>query len=479
MPLRLRLTVLNALVIASAICLLGAFTYLIEARSLAEELDESLRSQGRILVNIYQVRAGLSPRTRERILPQPNVFAGPSFHVQVIDPDGEIMDRSAELGARRLPVKEQTLLRAGDNEQVFETVRLEGQNVRLLTVPLVAEEEFLGYIQVARSLETIEDALEFLARSLLGVGAVLLVLTLAVSWALAVVSLSPIGRITQAAREVTRSGRLDRRLPPPRSRDEIGRLAETFNRMMDRLEGAFAAQRRFIADASHELRTPLTTVRGNLELLRRQDAVSDPAMREALTDVIDEAQRMSRLVERLLALARADAGQQLSRTAVRIDEIVRTVHREVQPLAQQVAVRIDRIAAIQVMGDPDALKQLLLILVENGIKYTPAAGEVTIGLALESRDVVLSVTDTGCGISPEDIPRLFERFFRAATARSSGGTGLGLAIAQWIVEEHGGAIHVTSQLGAGSTFAVRLPGRLVVAAPAASERAVREIVPTS
>ncbi len=459
MTLRVRLALWNAAVIAGAICLLGALTYVVEARSLSQELDESIHAQARNLQTVYQVRATLPPRARERVIPQPSVFSAPAFHVQVVDPDGGILERSAGLGGRQLPTGPEILRRALEVDGFFETVLLDDQHVRLFTMPLIADEEFVGYVQVARSEETMEDALEFLRNTLFGAGAALLIVSMVVAWVLAGVPLSPVGRITQAARRVGLSGRLDARLERVQTRDEIGRLVDTFNQMMDRLENVFIAQRRFVADASHELRTPLTTIRGNLDLLKRSGAVTEPVMIDALQDVIDESERMSRLVQGLLALARADAGQQLARVPVRLDELVRAVHREAQMVSDGVAVRLDAVEEAEVVGDADALKQLLLILVENGVKYTPSGGSVSLDLHYEGSDAVLAVRDTGVGIAEEELPHVFERFYRSPTARSSGGTGLGLAIARWIAEEHGAEIRVASRLGTGSSFTVRLPAR--------------------
>jgi len=467
-PLRVRLALWNAAVIAGAICLFGALTYVVEARSLSQELDESIRGQSRNLQTVYQVRATLPPRARERVIPQPSVFSAPAYHVQVLDPEGNILERSAGLGSRQLPTSPASLKRSEEADGYFETVTLDAQDVRLHTTPLIAEDEFVGYLQVARSEETMENALDFLRNTLLGAGAGLLVVSMLVAWFLAGVPLRPIGRITQAARRVGLSGRLDQRLDALHTRDEIGRLVDTFNRMMDRLESAFTAQRRFVADASHELRTPLTTIRGNLDLLKRNDAVRDPVMNEALGDVIDEAERMSRLVQGLLALARADAGQRLARDSVRLDQLVRAVHREAQTLSNGVTVRLESAEPAEVTGDADALKQLLWILVENALKYTPRGGNVVLDLHYEGNDAVLAVRDTGVGIASEELPHVFERFYRSPTARGSGGTGLGLAIAEWIAQEHSAELHVASTPGVGTTFTIRLRARRPV--PAVDEQ---------
>lgn len=461
MPLRFRLAIWNAIVLVAAISLVSVVTYRLEERSLAEDIDNSLRAQARNLSAVYEARGTLPDQRRARVTPQSSVFAAPAFLVQVLDPDGVIIDASAGLGTRRLPVSPESLRLAGDDEEAFDTVTLDGQDVRVFLAPIVTDDDFLGYIQVARSLEAAQDALEFLRRSLVGAGAALVVLSVLVVWLLAGVSLQPIVRMTRAAHAIGLSMQLHERLPPSHTHDEVGRLVETFNRMMDRLEAAFTAQRRFAGDASHELRTPLTTILGNLALLRRRGRIADPDMQEALEDAIVEAERMSRLVQGLLALARADAGQELERSPVQLDELLQTVLREAQALANGVRLCLERVEPVEVLGHPDSLKQLLLILVENGLKYTAPGGTVTLGLHRASDEVVVTVQDTGCGIAEEDLPHIFERFYRAPTARASGGTGLGLAIARWIADEHSGRIEVQSRLGEGTTFSVHLAGKRV------------------
>ncbi len=472
MPIRLRLTIWNSLVIMGALLLLGGLTYGLEARSLTEEIDESLRVQARNLQSVYEVRAALPPRARERIMPQPSVFSAPAFHVQILDPNGEVVERTAALGARRLPVNLGDLERAGGSEEIFRTVTLDGQDVRTFIASLATDDEFLGYVQVARSMEALEDALELLARTIIGAGAALLLVSLIVAWLLAGAALRPVQRITETAREIGFSAHLDRRLPALGTRDEIARLGDTFNGMLDRLENVLNSQRRFVADASHELRTPLTTIRGNVDLLRRSEAVTQPEMQEALEDVRSEAERMSRMVAGLLALARADAGHALAREPVRLDQLLAAVHREAQTLAGGVAVQLGTVRPAEVVGDHDALKQLLLILVENGIKYTAPGGTVTLSVQLERGRAAVQVRDTGCGIAPADLPHIFERFYRSPAARASGGTGLGLAIAHWIAEEHRAAIDVASDVNIGTTFTVSLSAAPV--AETAAESAVPE-----
>jgi len=245
-----------------------------------------------------------------------------------------------------------------------------------------------------------------------------------------------------------------------RNADEVDRLAITFNEMLQRLENLFSTQQRFLADVSHELRTPLTIIRGNLALLKQ----GDPAANEETLRTIDaESERMSRLLADLLLLAQSDAGASVSnRTPVELDTLLLDVYRQARVMAAardgQLKITLGEEDQALVEGDPDRLKQLLLNLVDNAIKYTPS-GEVKLSLIKHDGQVGLRVADTGMGIPTEDLPHIFERFYRVDKARSreKGGTGLGLSIADWIAKAHGGFIQVESQPGKGSTFTIWLP----------------------
>jgi two-component system OmpR family sensor kinase len=242
-------------------------------------------------------------------------------------------------------------------------------------------------------------------------------------------------------------------------RDELDRLAATFNEMLTSLEEAYCAQQRFVADASHELRAPLTAIQGNLELLRRHPTMPAAERAESLAEVERESSRLTRLVADLLALARADAGMKLSQHSVDLDAIVLESFRAAHQLAQGQKLSLDPFEPVRVRGDADRLKQLVLIMLDNALKYTPPGEQVTVGLQCCQASAEIRICDTGVGISGADLPHVFERFYRADPARSRdpGGTGLGLPIARWIVEQHGGTIELQSQLGQGTTVTVRLP----------------------
>jgi signal transduction histidine kinase len=268
--------------------------------------------------------------------------------------------------------------------------------------------------------------------------------------------LKPLDDITAVALKITRTDDLSRRLPDSGRRDEIGRLTMVLNQTLERLERLFHARQRFLADVSHELRTPLTTIRGNVDLMRRMGE-ADP---ETMDVIQDELKRMTRLVDDLLLLARADTGGlPIQQKPVELDNVFLDVYRQVSSIDQGVRVELKEVDQVCVLGDQDRLKQLILNLVDNAMKYTPSGGKVSLSLAKSNGDARIVVADTGIGIPAEDLPRIFDRFYRVDKARSRnmGGSGLGLSIAYWIARAHGGDIQVSSVVGEGTEFRITLP----------------------
>jgi heavy metal sensor kinase len=314
---------------------------------------------------------------------------------------------------------------------------------------------------VAEPLGVVEEGLRRLRRDFVfGVPLILLLASLG-GYFLARKSLSPIARMNQQTQRITAQN-LSAQLDVANPRDEVGRLALTINALMSRLDAAFQEQRRFIDDASHELRTPIAVLRGETEVaLEHERATAE--YKESLALIKDEAERLSRIVENLFMLARqpVDAPSTIRET-VRLDEIVADCARAASVLATQKGLRLKiegSLPAIIVKGDDEMLKRMLLNLLDNAVKYTPAGGEVSIALGSQNGDAHIVVTDTGMGIPVEDQSRIFDRFYRVDKARSRalGGAGLGLSIARWIVEGHGGSLSVESEVGRGSAFTVELP----------------------
>lgn len=285
--------------------------------------------------------------------------------------------------------------------------------------------------------------------------------TFATGWVLAGRALRPVLTLTEAARAIARSGAFTQRVPADMPRDELGRLAETFNDMLDRLDRSSAAQARFVSDASHELRAPLTVIQANLELLERRPGMSAAEREAAIQAAHSETARLTRLVADLLALARADSGLPVRLDAVDLERIVVAVLDEARLLAPLRRIVIEALDATVVTGDADRLKQLVINLVDNAIRYTPADGRITVALRRAGAFAEIEVRDTGIGISASDLSRVFERFYRAdpARTRDAGGTGLGLSIALSIARQHAGEIVIVSEPARGTVATVRLPVR--------------------
>jgi signal transduction histidine kinase len=281
-----------------------------------------------------------------------------------------------------------------------------------------------------------------------------LIAALAASWLVAGRALKPLKDVAGAADEIGRSRDFGRRLPKRKSRDEVALLSTSFNRMLEQLQDSFESQRRFVADASHELRTPLTTIQGNAGLLAHGPPIAEPVRRAAAADIAEETERMGRLVDRLLTLARADSGLRLELAPVDLRRVVVDVGR------QAAAVHPERKFAVEVVdarvaGDEDALRQLLWILVDNALRYSRST--ITIDLEIDSGWARLMVGDDGPGIAVEERERVFERFYRADRSRSGQGAGLGLSIARWITDQHGGRIIADSSRAGGAGLYVDLP----------------------
>jgi heavy metal sensor kinase len=309
-------------------------------------------------------------------------------------------------------------------------------------------------------MESIEDTLHRFLILLLVAMPVALAVALVGGWFLAGRALRPVDDITLAAQRIA-AGDLSQRLTMSTAPDEIGRLAGTFNDMIGRLDASFRQIRQFTSDASHELRTPLTVMKGETELvLRRPRPLED--YQSVLESNLEEIDRMTRIVDELLFLSRADMGEVKTESVpVALQSLVEDIHRQATLLGQDrnIEVVLGTVMPAVVQGDELRLRELLLNLVENAVKYSHPGGKVEIALLTDSRHASLSVTDQGIGIAPADQARIFDRFFRTDLARShtKKGTGLGLAICAWIAEAHGGRIDVKSAVGHGSTFTFTLP----------------------
>jgi signal transduction histidine kinase len=361
-----------------------------------------------------------------------------------------------------LPLGAAGLQAVRTGESWVEVESVEGERLLIHSEPVVVDQQLTEIVQVARPLADQDQYLGILGRNLLIGSGMAIVAAFGAGWVLSGLVLRPVNYITRTAQAIGAERDLARRVDYDGPKDEIGRLATTFNTMLTELQAAYQQverslqqQRQFVADVSHELRTPLTTIRGNLALLRRGPSVSVEEKMDILDDMVDESERLIRLVNDLLALARAESGRRLQSETVRVKSLLEDVCRQAKLLGPGRAIACDGLLDVAVVGDQDALKQVLLILMDNALKHT--SGAVTVATAVMDDHVAISVRDAGPGVEPQMLPRIFERFYRGEEARAKPGIGLGLPIAKALVEAQGGSIAIDSEVGRGSVVTVTLP----------------------
>jgi signal transduction histidine kinase len=395
------------------------------------------------------------------------VFRTSDLTVQLIRSNGSIFGVSpnildANLGTQLDPAAFAEALKTAPGQPSDLYTEAQHPNsppIRVFSRPLFDEgNRIAGVVQIGASLESIKSAQRSLLAALLGLGALGTAFSAIIGAVLARRALRPVDDITRTAMAIYQADNLDQRVVVPAANDEVGRLSQAFNEMLDRLAKLFHAQQRLVADVSHEMRTPLTVIRGNVDLLRAIGC----ADRESLDALTRESERMTRLVGDLLLLSQADAGVlPMHFQTVALDRVIPDVERSGLVLAtNRVAVDAHAEPGLVIQADPDRLSQVLLNLIDNAIKHTPDGGRVTLAATASYNGYVrISVSDTGVGIPEQDIPFVFERFYRVDKSRSraNGGSGLGLSIANSIVQAHNGRIVVSSRAGQGTTFDVYLP----------------------
>ncbi|MCL2336492.1 MAG: ATP-binding protein [Firmicutes bacterium] len=466
MSLRLKLTMLYTGVLCLALALFALAIIFTAGRILYRDVDAGISSTAASVVRSVAVRQ--SPFSLQEItLPNINVFATPDTYLQVVDSRGLTISRSDNLGRQYLPLSEDTLQAAGQNKAFYETVRAGTQSIRVYNVPLSVDGRLIGILQVGRTLATVDLLLDKIRLIVFTGGAATVFIAGLLGWFLARAALHPVERISRTALSIREGGDLSKRIDYSGPQDELGRMVNTLNNMFGRLEvmynrlqESYDLQRRFVSDASHELRTPLTTIRGNTEFLLQLPNLETETAREAMEDIAGEARRLTRLLDHMLALARADAGFEMEKHLVPVDELWPEIARQARFWAggRVLDLSCQLPAGKQVATNADYLSQLVFILLDNALKYSlPDTG---VELAMEENPpgwLALTVADRGPGIAPGDESLIFNRFYRGEEARPREGSGLGLAIARWIAEQHQGNIQAANRPGGGSIFTVRLP----------------------
>ncbi len=451
MSLKTRLLFFYTSLTTGIVIFFGIAAYVMTSINLSQQMDQMLAETAK---NVIDVTRFTNQGTLEVIV---NLSVGDNVSVQVWGRNLRLLAYTGNISNLERPMDPLGLQTAAP---IFRDVIITNAHMRVYSVPLLVGDRFIGTMQVGSNMAVIDNTLDELFQGLT-VAALVGFLAFLVSGYLSTSAiLSPLESVRQAALEITQTSDLSRRIPyEGNQQDEVGQLVQAFNLNLSRLERLIETQKRFLADVGHELRTPLTVIKGNVALMRRFGELDD----ESLTSIVQEVDRLTRLVEDLLLLAQAEAGKMpMARQPVDMDALILEVLQESRVLAREkVKLIVGDFDQARVCGDRDRLKQVVINLVSNGVKYTPKGGEVHVSLEKNDEQALLTVRDTGPGIPPEDLPHIFERFYRGEKSRKrsrdGSGVGLGLSIAYWIIRNHDGEIKVQSEVGKGTTFLVNLP----------------------
>ncbi|UKS24607.1 HAMP domain-containing histidine kinase [Paenibacillus sp. HWE-109] len=485
MSLRFRLTLWYSGILALTMLLFGIVLYFFLNYFLYDQIRQDVKREAGNTSQRIQKSFALSQKGLVVDLElESRDFYSTNMFLQLYNVTLKTFNRSnnLQLYDLTLPLAKDVVSRLQNEGGFFEKTKVLGQDFLIYHQAIIGkvdgQTQLLGILQAAVPIGSYERTSVTLRNTLFVWAFLTIIVAASLGWFLSRKALQPIERVIDAANQIGSGDDLEKRILYDGPLDEIGRLTQTINGMLSRiqityleLDEAYRAQRRFVSDASHELRTPLTTIRGNVDLLEKMwkmtsgsTELSTPEQMqmslEAMHDIAGEAQRMSRLVNDLLALARADAGGLMEKKPVEMLPLVQEVVRRAQLLehtAEWCVGELDDLENAIVQGNRDYLQQLLFIFIENAFKYTPA-GMVSFEVSRTHNFIGIQIADTGIGMDKEDIPYIFDRFYRADLSRGlTAGTGLGLSIAKWIIDEHGGSVEVTTRKDEGSTFMIWLP----------------------
>jgi two-component system OmpR family sensor kinase len=459
MPVRWRLTVFNALFIGAILVVLGLSLFLLLRNALLSEVEDTARDRALAAAQAVESGEGLNPHEVER-----SSLGG--VFIVVRDGQGRILDQTVS-SVPQEEIKDPLWSQALQTGQPVGGTADYSQSAPdyVYAVPVNPPDGQARVVEAGLSYEGATRTLEAFTTVLIGGVLAALLLSMGGAYLLARAALSPVDGVVRSARQITESD-LSKRLPVVHPKDEIGRLTTTINYLLERLEAAFARQeetlsrqRRFAADASHELRTPLTSIAGYARMLLDWGLQDQKAARESVVAILEESERMRELLESLLTLARGDAKRPLEFAPNDLGAVAAEAVKAAWPAADgKVALEYSPPARpVEAFFDRSQIRQVADILLDNAIKYTPEGGTITVSVERENGRARLEVSDTGAGISEDELPLVFERFYRADPARAEGGTGLGLSIARQIARAHGGEIEARSKLGEGSTFVLWIP----------------------
>lgn len=467
MSIRFRLTLLYSMILSLTLIVFGVALYSIQARDTLNSLKRDLLLSSERLVEaaLRTDSAPPPPDIVQREPPPPKPFdefsseqafqALPEREIaRILDENGNLVASPFGRVEDALPLSDDGLAYLQNQQDWWENNLVSGENMLIYSRPVVREGETVYIVQVARPLTERDRTLKSLATTLGGAGLLMILIAFGAGWILSGLTLQPIQRITQTAHEIGEERDFSRRVAYAGPPDEVGQLADTFNQMLARLQEAYQKvehslnmQRNFVADVSHELRTPLTTLRGNLGLLRRNPPAPPEEQADILVDMVEESDRLIRLVNDLLLLARADAGRNLAKEPLEIQPVLEETIRQTIQLDPKRQITLDILSDASILGDRDAFKQVMLILLDNALKHSD--GDIDVKVQQKGVQVEVLVQDHGPGVSPEKLEHVFDRFYRGEDVIVPG-FGLGLPIAKALVEEMGGTIRMKSEIDEGS-----------------------------
>ena len=461
--IRSRLTAWYVTLLAIILILFSVLLNYFLAKRLHESVDNSLTVSATVVATSATMRLGNSPlpglnQLFEQFMNQGNL----NKFYRIYDGSGNVGSRSKNISASQFPLSQGAYADALEGKNSYETFTVGGQQpIRVITMPILLEGKLINLVQVGTSLEAVQETLRNLKIFLFTAVPSVLILAALFARFMARRALKPISRIIDTAREIGQGQELSKRIPVLKIKDELGQLALTFNEMMNRLENSFAQMRQFSSDASHELRTPLTVLKGQNELILSKQRKPEE-YQEVISSNLEEINYMSKVLEDLFVLSKSDENQvNLDYKPVDLRALVEEVCKHAEILAEEknIKIIIAFLEPIEIKGDEVRLRQMVWNVLQNGIKYTQQGGELKISLQNEIDFGLLTIQDTGIGIPEEDLPLIFNRFYRVdkARTRDEGGSGLGLSICRQIAEAHKGKIEVESKLGVGTRFKIRLP----------------------
>ncbi len=470
MSIRFRFTLLYTFILALTLTIFGVTLYTIQAQSTLDSLKRDLMDGSSKLAEItLKTDFPNEHRPADEQKPPPVSFDQFSSDqglkdfrereiARVLDLDGNLVASPFGREEDALPLSLEGLQAVQNGGDWFESAVVSAEEMLIYSRPVIVENEVVYIIQIARALTERNRTLQSLSLTLLIAGSLTSLIAFGIGWLFSGFTLSPIHRMTQTAQTIGDERDFTRRVNYTGPQDEVGQLASTFNSMLSRLQDAFQKvehslemQRNFVADVSHELRTPLTTLRGNLGLMRRDLPPEEKT--DIVNDMVDESDRLIRLVNELLLLARADAGRSLAKEALDASAVLEETCRQARQLDSQRQINLDVPENLSILGDRDAFKQVALILLDNALKHS--SGNINVTAKQMGKQVEIRVQDFGEGISAEKLEHVFDRFYRGDDTSTIPGFGLGLPIAKTLVEAQDGEIILESEVGKGSTVILR------------------------